>query len=214
MEIFSSRQVKRFRIPTLDLAYPWFQILGAVPRDEQWIAVLSGEPGSGKSTLAMQMTNVLPGKATLYNIAEEHLKTGTVQNKLLNADVPAHVFFGNSTEWDSVKQVAGKFRFVFLDSISKMRIPNQKEFFRELKSFAPTSFVLLVQTTKDRKDYRGDAALMHDADILWWMSCAGGQRSITNRKNRFTDHKTVVLGAAEEQAGSYHEHLEKRRGRS
>lgn len=150
----------------------WKQFLGDVPGNAQWTMLVYGPSFGGKSTFSLIFANMLARTGdVLYINSEESLKGGTLQDKLRRLKVSSqNIFFLDTNNYeDYVNELkTGKYKYVFYDSISKFAKSTGRkilEIYNEHKDYPNVSFVYILFSTKDGKNFKGDADLKFLSEI-------------------------------------------------
>ena len=140
--------------------------------------MIHGGPGSGKSSLLLEFAHYLATRQgpVLYVSSEEY-DTPTMQLKLNTLpNIPPDLRLVSA---DLKGEDLTRYKFIFLDSVNHMKLPLE-EFVRMNKTCPQTSFIYILQHTKDGK-FRGGMDWEHEADI----AASVNQYKITVYKNRY-----------------------------
>lgn len=120
-----------------------------------------GKPKSGKSTMCIDFAHHLAANhgKTLYAAIEEGYGY-TMKEKLerLNAVHP------NLYVSDRIPEKLSDFGFVFIDSVSKGKVDNEK-LNKLIESNPQTAFIFIFHATKEG-DFRGGQENAHDVDCI------------------------------------------------
>ncbi len=157
--IMNSMDFANVKFVTIGLKGKWYDLIG--DPTPGFTAMVFGKPKMGKSFLCVEFAGYLArhhGKV-LYVAKEEGLDA-TLQLKTKDKDV-AHP---NLTISDGLPKDLSPYDYIFLDSVTKMRLsPRDLE---QLEKENPgKSFIYIFQTTK-LGNFRGANAFQHEADII------------------------------------------------
>lgn len=166
-----------------------------MPSNAQWTMLVYGPSFGGKSTFSLMFANVLARTGdVLYINSEENLKGGTLQEKLRRLKISTqNIYFLDTNNYSDYRHElkTGKYKFVFYDSISKFaKVCNKKilDVYNEHKEFPNISFVYILFSTKDDKNFKGDADLKYLSEISIEVrdlvaDCSGKNRYKSNRNH-------------------------------
>ena len=180
-------QLDKIDFETISIPGKYEDLLGSIERGFKM--VMYGLPGSGKSTMLIDLSNDLKnfGKV-VYVSAEEGIRASLrKKTRLMNVNSP-YIRFESAETIPGIKKVIDKdTAFVMIDSITSLNV--SPEAINQLyKQYPHISFIGILQTTKEGK-YKGDAQLIHDADIVWKVEGF----TATNEKNRYGGNGSVKL---------------------
>ncbi|GAB5417622.1 MAG: hypothetical protein Crog4KO_26070 [Crocinitomicaceae bacterium] len=164
-----SNQQQRFYMSSTDLEKETFDHIGLTGKWFDFIgdpevgfrAMTKGQPKMGKSFLMIEFAGELASNhgRVLY-VAKEEGKSATLKEKLTQTRA-AHA---NMVVSDYLPINLGDFDFVFLDSVTKLKL-SPENLVALNKSFPNTSFIEIHQVTK-QGSARGQNDFAHDPDIL------------------------------------------------
>lgn len=158
-KIMNSMDFANVKFITIGLKGKWHDLIG--DPTPGFTAMVFGKPKMGKSYLCVEFAGYLArhhGKV-LYVAKEEGLDA-TLQLKTKERDV-AHP---NLTISDGLPKDLSPYDYVFLDSVTKLRLtPHDLEMLE--KENPGKSFIYIFQTTKSG-NFRGANAFQHEVDIV------------------------------------------------
>lgn len=161
----------KIKIEPILLNSKWRNLLGNIPKNEQWVMMIFGYSQSGKSSFALKVCDVL-GKTgnILYNAAEEKLNTGTITERIRRMNVTTkNLDIFQNRKLDQLKSFLheNKYKFCVIDSCNRMSMntPELLEIFALPELFPDTSFIFIVHGNKEQKNYIGPAMLQNKVDI-------------------------------------------------
>ncbi len=164
-----------YKVKPLNMPLKWNKFLGQIPSNVQWTMLLTGPSFGGKSSFALKLADMLSRSGrVLYINAEENLAGGTIQSKAraLKISSPT-IHFWDNCELNSIKQQidTGKYKFVIMDSISKIAMFNQKTVMdlfmlhNDYKEQA-ISFISVLFSLKGGKSFKGENDVLHLAEVV------------------------------------------------
>lgn len=158
-KIMNSMDFANVKFVTIGLKGKWFDLIG--DPTPGFTAMVYGKPKKGKSYLCVEFAGYLArhhGKV-LYVAKEEGLDA-TLQIKTKDKDV-AHP---NLTISDGLPKDLSPYDYIFLDSVTKMRLtPEDLE--RLEKENPGKSFIYIFQTTK-LGIFKGANSFQHEVDVV------------------------------------------------
>lgn len=158
-QIMNSMDFANVKFVTIGFTGKWFDLIGNPTPG--FTAMVYGKPKKGKSYLCVEFAGYLArhhGKV-LYVAKEEGLDA-TLQIKTKDKDV-AHP---NLTISDGLPKDLSQYGYVFLDSVTKMRLtPEDLE--RLEKENPGKSFIYIFQTTKQGL-FKGANSFQHEVDVV------------------------------------------------
>jgi hypothetical protein len=157
--IMNSKDFLKLRFDRLGFTGKWLSFIGDPGR--RFTAMVFGPPKFGKSFLCLDFARYLAKEhgRVLYVSKEEQLDS-TLHVKFNALNIEHDNFFVS----DTLEEDLTPYKFVFLDSISKLRLT--PEDLERLKEENPkTSFIYIFQVTKNGK-FRGRNDFQHDVDII------------------------------------------------
>ena len=157
--IMNSTDIVNLDFEKLGFTGKWLELIG--DPSGGFTTMIFGKPKMGKSYLAVDFAGYLArNHGTVLYIAKEEGIDDTLQQKLKDKNV-AHPDLYVS---DYLPQDLSLYDFVFLDSVTKLRLNPQK--LEELKHNNPhISFIYIFQTTK-MGNFRGANEFQHDVDVV------------------------------------------------
>jgi len=172
-DIISSIELSQLEFETIGLVGKYKELIG--DPSIGFSCMVYGKPKSGKSTMCIDFAKHLAkyhGKV-LYCAIEEGLSY-TIKEKFerLNA------FDENIDISKTIPDNLSKYNFVFIDSVSKSKIDNEK-LNSLIKENPKVAFIFIFHSTK-QGDFRGGQENAHDVDVI--VEVANG---IATGKGRF-----------------------------
>ncbi len=158
--VLTAEQMANRQFERLHFSKPWDTLMGNPARN--FNIMFHGDPGAGKTTLLLKFAEYLAlnfGRV-IYISSEEHDASTLTDkiNELLNPK-PENLDFAPDLRTPDLSN----YNFVFLDSVNDLGL--KLEDFKNMKKKYPnTSFILILQHTKDG-DYRGGKDWEHDIQI-------------------------------------------------
>lgn len=175
-QIMLNRNHSFIRIPQ-----NWQIFLGKVPQN--FNVHLWGLQGSGKSTLALMLLNILSkfGKA-IYLTREETINEFSLQQRIERVKPNPAIEFYYVKDTNQIRTAIEKTKaqYIVIDSLTKLKITDQ-EVDRLLTEYPNKSFILITQSQKDGRSYRGNSDVAGDVQIV--IKVKDGVATTT--KNRF-----------------------------
>lgn len=162
--IMSADQLSNYAYEKYDFDGKWEKFFGNPSINCHYMVF--GLPKSGKSTFCMHFAKYLADNfgSVLYVAAEEGFSS-TLQNKVNTFNLNSkNVAFSNFREYEPIREIAGQFDFLFIDSVNFIKIsPDEIE---QIKKENPDlSIITIQQATKDGS-YKGDTAYAHNCDSI------------------------------------------------
>jgi predicted ATP-dependent serine protease len=176
MAIVRANEILKERYEILRLSKNFKDIMGNIPKDNQWTMLLHGIAGSGKSTFALLLAKELSNFGNvLYGNFEEAVGA-TLQAKLKHTKLENNRkihFIDPNTEQEFWKLLSTKhYKYAIVDSLSHIAGAEKQVniFYEKIKDNTATSFIFICHALKSKDgktetNYRGAAALSHIVDI-------------------------------------------------
>jgi predicted ATP-dependent serine protease len=194
MVMSASDLLKKDYATNLKFEGKWKDILGDISPD--FTMMVSGAPGSGKTTFLLEFAYYMASNfgKVLYISSEEYGSVtlaekleDIIKHKGLHKEdesgvekslIPQDLFFGKSFS------DLTDFNFIIVDSVNDIYLDLMD--FREIRNIYPDKgFVLVLQTTKQKDEYRGGKDWEHEVDIALFMK----NGKINMFKNRYGEFK-------------------------
>jgi len=155
----SSVALSKMQFETIGLSGKYKELIG--DPSVGFSCMVYGKPKSGKSTMCIDFAKHLAknhGKVLYAAIEEGFGYTTKEKLERLNA-VDRNLYIG-----ETIPDKLGMFNFVFIDSVSKGKVDNEK--LNDLiKSNPKTAFIFIFHATKEG-DFRGGQENAHDVDCI------------------------------------------------
>jgi predicted ATP-dependent serine protease len=149
--------------PTYKLNKEWSELLGNPSKP--FSMMVFGDAKAGKSYFCLSLAQYLTSFGNVaYFVVEEGI--GETMRRKIETTGADDVFILPSQNIDDIISVlkADKYKIAFIDSVSSagMKVDD----FKNLKAtFPKTSFIAILQTTKDN-NYRGEKEWKHEVDAI------------------------------------------------
>lgn len=157
--IMRSTDFVKLKFDKLGFQGKWLNFIGNPSRGFK--AMIFGLPKMGKSYLMVEFAGYLArNHGPVLYVAKEEALDDTLQEKLRDKDVEHPDLYVS----DYLPEDLSDFEFVFLDSVTKLRLTPQD--LEDLSRKYPTiSFIYIFQTTK-HGEFRGSNQFQHDVDVV------------------------------------------------
>lgn len=188
----TSHQQSARRLP---IPREWERFLGYMESDTRYL--VKGPEGTRKSTFMLKTADMCGRLGeVLYVLAEEKLKSGTVQKRERHAKVTlSRVRYLETPSIDEVDALlsTGRFRFCIVDSVNMLKSKNEdEERIMHLWDRHRIVFFYVMQMTKDYKEYKGKADFRHFVDVVIETERRGGKYyAVAQGKNRMRVEKSI-----------------------
>lgn len=162
-ELTTGADLVKTKFKTYQFNAEWENLLGKPSRP--FSAMVFGDAKAGKSFFCFSMAQYLTLFGDVLYIACEEGLSETTKRKIEATEAYDVVINGASTIEDIIQALdQDKYQFCFIDSVSHARM--NVEDFQELKQrFPKTSFIAILQTTKNNQ-FKGEKEWLHDAGTI------------------------------------------------
>lgn len=180
--VMRSTDFMRMRFDKLNFQGKWLRFIGNP--SPGFSTMIFGMPKTGKSYLMIEFAGYLARNhgAVLYVAKEEELDD-TLQTKLRDKEVQHAELYVS----DILPQDLSPYDFVFLDSVTKMRL-KPEDLVKLGKRYPRISFVYVFQATKHGA-FRGSNEFQHDVDVVIEVP----EKGIATQFGRFNQGATMKI---------------------
>lgn len=162
-DIITGEAYRNKNIPTLGFGDKWNVLIGDPAPG--FSMLFSGLPGNGKSTTAIEFSQYFQNNhgRVLFVASEQKGVNKPLQELLERFRATFDIWTKPSSKLDKISSKIPGYDLVVIDSVNHLGLsPEEVEELKE--KFPKTSFVLVMQSTKDGK-LRGSQKFLHNCDI-------------------------------------------------
>lgn len=175
MQTATVSEILAARIEPLMLSKKYRDFFGNLPKNEQFVIAITGEPGSAKSSFCFMLCRefLRCRQSVLYVAAEEKLSGGAIKERIKLVKMPKdHIEFFHPDTYQNIedKLSAQHYDICIIDSINEIYDADQraiepKKVILITKKHPKTSFVFISQINAQGNRAAGGMKSTHQADV-------------------------------------------------
>ena len=165
-EMLSSKDILSMEFDVLEFENDWLELIGKPSKP--FYTLIWGDAKAGKSFFALRFGQYLNKFGNVLYVPAEELISHTLKEKIKETN-STDLKFKPTRDIKELDEYLNKhhlkFDFVFIDSATIMNIePSHLEQLRA--NYPKISFIVLLQSTKGAKDFKGDQNWRHNVDCI------------------------------------------------